>query len=69
MIKINSAIGQDLLTSDRKQSAPSGTTEESTRAPGSEVVAISDEGKRKHIMGQLMASLSGVEGAKKDFNR
>ncbi|MDP2690483.1 MAG: hypothetical protein Q8P48_10295 [Deltaproteobacteria bacterium] len=69
MIKINTATGQNLSIQDNSKGRTSGVSEDKPGATGTEVVSISEEGKKKHIMGQVMANLSGDEAARGRFRR
>ncbi len=69
MIKINTATGQNLPVPDNSKGRPSSVSEDKPAAAGSETVSISEEGKKKHIMGQLMANLSGDEAGRGRFRR
>lgn len=67
MIKINSASLNSAPASGNvsvKSEKPHKPT-----AGGNDVVVISDEGKRKHIMGQVLATISEPNGSKRHIDR
>lgn len=60
MIKLDPALGQNGLISEKV--IKKALNQDMSRAGASDTVTISDEGKRKHIMGQLKARLTEQKG-------
>lgn len=66
MVKINPVIAQNFAASDRtvKRVGSLGMEKGSS---GNDMVSISDEGKKRHILGQVMASISERNVFKKPY--
>lgn len=65
MLKIDSLPGQNLALSDKYSNNNARGRQEDARPSEGDSVVISEEGKKKHIMGQLMAQISDNNGARK----
>ncbi|MBI2413329.1 MAG: hypothetical protein HYV24_08980 [Deltaproteobacteria bacterium] len=65
MFKIDTLPGQNLALSDRYSNKNARAHHEDAKPSEGDSVVISEEGKKKHIMGQLMARISDQNGAKK----
>ncbi|MBI5454410.1 MAG: hypothetical protein HY956_07285 [Deltaproteobacteria bacterium] len=65
MFKIDTLPGQNLALSDRHSNKNERARHEDAKPSEGDSVVISEEGKKKHIMGQLMARISEQNGAKK----
>lgn len=63
MIKINSVIGQNPGVQNKASEKAGGSNHEAKAHEG-DVVTISADGKKKHILGQLMANISEGAGKK-----
>lgn len=66
MVKIDQVIGQMPL-SDRFTRKIGQEKDLAPKDPGADVVLISEEGKKKHILGQVLSRLSGDSGGKKAY--
>lgn len=67
MVKINPVIVQNLAVSDRTAAQRSGSIGAEKGSSGNDMVSISDEGKKRHILGQVMASISERNAFKKPY--
>ncbi|MBI5643164.1 MAG: hypothetical protein HY954_06785 [Deltaproteobacteria bacterium] len=65
MFKINSVVGHNLTLSDKVSDKGSRPHHDDSRTNDSDSVVISEEGKKKHILGQLMARISDQGSGKK----
>ncbi|MBI5587751.1 MAG: hypothetical protein HY889_05215 [Deltaproteobacteria bacterium] len=68
MVKIDSVTGQNTPLLEKTTSS-NARGYNALRQDSEDSVKISEEGKKKHIFGQLMARISEGNGAKKDIDR
>lgn len=69
MVKIGQSVSQVLISADKSAQKRSAGTPDGAKGAEADVVTISAEGKKRHILGQVMASITDGGAYKRRIDR